>query len=111
MGGYIEKLCMEFLARSAVFSEIIFRAGIYGSAVCVGTCCCMSGASFVWRVTAVLHTNYQLRAKATLASLHCSFPQTVYWEWEQQWVLWCHLQPCVYADGRVSLYLLRNRGL
>jgi hypothetical protein len=65
----------------------------------------MSGASFVWRVTAVLHTNHQLRAKAALVSLHCSFPQTVYWEWEQQWVLWCHLQRCFYADGRVSLSL------
>jgi hypothetical protein len=83
----MEKLSMESLARSAgfskLFSEIIFRAEIYGSAVrvgclCVFTCWCMSGASFVWRVTAVLHTNYQLRAKAALASLHCSFLQTVY---------------------------------
>jgi len=78
---------MESLARSAVFSkvssEIIFRAGMYSSTVRVGclyvfTCWCMSGASFVWRVTAVLLTNYQLHAKAALASFHCSFPQTVY---------------------------------
>jgi len=73
--------------------------------LCVFTCWCMSGASFVWRVTAVLLTNCQLRATAALASVHCSFPQTVYWEWEQQWVLWCHLQRCFYADGKTSLSL------